>query len=163
MGFGLALLSPMSSPADEIRRLFDLFESEVGDIDETLSSTDTMWEGDEPHYRKVGESAIRAVRARTPGREQVAHERRGHSRLRIGAWTRDGATCSLSFPTPRSRRATSTERAWTSVPRPSGATPIYSNPQLQDVTFPTKYDLIWCGSVFTHVDKERWGDILRPL
>jgi trans-aconitate methyltransferase len=41
--------------------------------------------------------------------------------------------------------------------------PIYSKPDLVDVLFPQKYDLIWVGSLFTHVNEDRCTRWLRFL
>jgi trans-aconitate methyltransferase len=44
-----------------------------------------------------------------------------------------------------------------------GATPIYSKPELVEVEFPQKYDVIWIGSLFTHVDEARTTRWLKYL
>ena len=37
-----------------------------------------------------------------------------------------------------------------------GATPVLSSPHLENVKFDQKFDLIWVGSVLTHLDKLQW-------
>jgi CBS domain-containing protein len=44
--------------------------------------------------------------------------------------------------------------------RTFGATPIYSTEHPQDITIEDSYDLIWCGSLLTHTDPERWPGFL---
>jgi trans-aconitate methyltransferase len=43
------------------------------------------------------------------------------------------------------------------------ASPIYSKPELTDVQFPQKYDVIWVGSLFTHVNEARTKRWLKYL
>ena len=50
------------STSDDLQKLFDLYGAEVGRVDETLSPGDGMWDGNEAHYRKVGESAVRCIK-----------------------------------------------------------------------------------------------------
>jgi SAM-dependent methyltransferase len=42
-----------------------------------------------------------------------------------------------------------------------GAVPIKSTEQLADLTFSQPYDLIWCGSLLTHLPRELFGEALR--
>jgi SAM-dependent methyltransferase len=44
-----------------------------------------------------------------------------------------------------------------------GAKPIYSNPEFSNVVLREKFDLIWVGSLFTHLDAERWSVVLDLL
>ena len=45
--------------------------------------------------------------------------------------------------------------------RTFGASPIYSDNDLPRVGLTGDYDLIWCGSLLTHVHPDRWRDLLR--
>src|SRR5262249_37176933 len=40
---------------------------------------------------------------------------------------------------------------------------VYSDPDLSRVDFPTRFDLIWVGSLFTHLDLYRTKSFLRHL
>jgi SAM-dependent methyltransferase len=40
-------------------------------------------------------------------------------------------------------------------------TPLYSKENLDDLEFDAKFDLIWVGSLFTHIDAPLWPDFLR--
>jgi SAM-dependent methyltransferase len=47
-----------------------------------------------------------------------------------------------------------------------GATPIYGSYDPAEIEVGETFDLIWCGSVFTHLDAPRWNgflDLLTPL
>jgi SAM-dependent methyltransferase len=41
-----------------------------------------------------------------------------------------------------------------------GAIPVYSQPKITAAAFPSAYDLIWVGSLFTHVDAPDWDYLL---
>jgi len=41
-----------------------------------------------------------------------------------------------------------------------GATPVYSREDIRTVTIDRQFDVIWCGSLFTHLDRELWADFL---
>ncbi|GAB1490080.1 hypothetical protein MASR2M8_25370 [Opitutaceae bacterium] len=44
-----------------------------------------------------------------------------------------------------------------------GAQPVYSQPDLAQVKFAQPFDLIWVGSLFTHLDRDRWLSTLDQL
>ncbi len=37
-----------------------------------------------------------------------------------------------------------------------GAVPVYSQPDLRGVSFPARFDLVWCGSLLTHLPADGW-------
>lgn len=41
-----------------------------------------------------------------------------------------------------------------------GATPVLSQPDLARLSFPEPFDLIWCGSLLTHLPLESWPAVL---
>jgi len=41
-----------------------------------------------------------------------------------------------------------------------GATPVLSQPDLARVQFPESFDLVWCGSLLTHLPPETWPGVL---
>ena len=45
--------------------------------------------------------------------------------------------------------------------REFGALPVISRPHLDDVSFERKFDLVWCGSLVTHLDAASTRDLLR--
>jgi SAM-dependent methyltransferase len=42
-----------------------------------------------------------------------------------------------------------------------GAVPVYSSEDPVSIDLPGEFDLIWCGSLFTHVDAPRWKELLE--
>lgn len=42
-----------------------------------------------------------------------------------------------------------------------GATPLESKENFNEISFNQKFDLIWCGSLFTHIDEKNWLALLN--
>ncbi|MBI3886234.1 MAG: class I SAM-dependent methyltransferase [Opitutae bacterium] len=47
--------------------------------------------------------------------------------------------------------------------RQFGATPVYSQPDLRALPFTAQFDLVWVGSLVTHLNQERWLATLDSL
>lgn len=47
--------------------------------------------------------------------------------------------------------------------RTFGAIPVYSGTNPAEVKFDDPFDLIWAGSVFTHIDQSAWAGFLNAL
>lgn len=45
--------------------------------------------------------------------------------------------------------------------REFGATPVVSKPDLDEVSFDRRFDLVWCGSLVTHLDSDSTVKLLR--
>ncbi|MFO1076128.1 MAG: class I SAM-dependent methyltransferase [Planctomycetota bacterium] len=112
-----------------------------------------MFTGRERHYRRVGQSAWRctasamlAAGLETP--RTVLDLPCGHGRvLRV-----------LCRALPQAEfTACDIDRDGVDFCREEfGAIPVYSDADLERVEFATKFDLIWCGSLVTHLDKAGW-------
>lgn len=149
----------MTERDDRLQRLLDLFREQIGDVDETLSSDDVMWEGHEGHYRGVGESAVRCVKTallladREPASiREVLDFGAGHGRvLRY-----------LQKLLPKAAFTASDvdAKATAFCAKAFGATPVPCAPNPEAASFPSRYDLIWVGSVLTHMDADRWPGFL---
>ena len=118
-------------------------------VESRISPHDTMYTGDGAHYFKVGLSAMRVLeealqRAGAPEVGRVLDLPCGHGRV-------------LRFLVRRFPRAAFTacdlDRDGVDFcARAFGATPVYSTPDLDALSFDTRFDLIWCGSLITHLD-----------
>jgi 2-polyprenyl-3-methyl-5-hydroxy-6-metoxy-1,4-benzoquinol methylase len=47
--------------------------------------------------------------------------------------------------------------------RAFGATPAYSRDNADEIEIPGRFELIWVGSLFSHLDAPRWNSFLRML
>ncbi|MDX6270535.1 MAG: hypothetical protein QOD28_1758 [Acidobacteriota bacterium] len=127
-------------------------------IESRISPRDTMYTGDGAHYFKVGLSALRVVeealrRARLESVERVLDLPCGHGRV-------------LRFLSRRFPRAAFTacdlDRDGVDFcARVFDATPVYSLTDLDALSFDTRFDLIWCGSLITHLDAPQTRALFR--
>ena len=127
-------------------------------VESRISPRDTMYTGDGAHYFKVGLSAMRVLeealrRAGSPAVERVLDLPCGHGRV-------------LRFLAPRFPRAAFTacdlDRDGVDFcARVFGATPVYSVINLDALSFDTRFDLIWCGSLVTHLDATQTRALFR--
>jgi SAM-dependent methyltransferase len=110
-----------------------------------------MYAGDGAHYFKVGLSAISAVeeaigRAKLSTVERALDLPCGHGRV-------------LRFLVERFPQAAFTacdlDRDGVDFcARTFGATPVYSDENLDALSFDARFDLIWCGSLVTHLNEK---------
>ncbi|MDQ1592814.1 MAG: hypothetical protein QOG71_3441 [Pyrinomonadaceae bacterium] len=127
-------------------------------IESRISPRDTMYTGDGAHYFKVGLSAMRVVEealrhARLKSVERVLDLPCGHGRV-------------LRFLARRFPRAAFTacdldHDGVDFCARVFGATPVYSQTDLDALSFDTRFDLIWCGSLITHLDAPQTRALFR--
>jgi len=133
----------------------------VNGIIKDISPNDEMFAGDKDHYFGVGQSALECIlcslnAARVPV-DQIRHILDlpcGHGRvlryikaafprseITAGDLLRDGVDyCARTF----------------------GAIPLYSDEDPVKITLePNTFDLIWVGSLLTHLKSKRWSDFLK--
>lgn len=119
-------------------------------VESRISPRDTMYTGDGAHYFKVGlsalrvvEDAVRAAQLSSVGR--VLDLPCGHGRvLRFLVQRFPGAAftaCDLD------------RDGVDFCARVFGATPFYSLENLDALAFDARFDLIWCGSLVTHLNE----------
>lgn len=116
-------------------------------VDSRISPRDEMYAGDGKHYFSVGLSALRCIEA-----AGVAEARRvldmpcGHGRvLRFLAkrfLEAELVACDLN------------EDGVAFCARQFGAQPVVSSADLGSLSLPGEFDLIWCGSLVTHLDAD---------
>lgn len=126
-------------------------------VDLTLSPNETMADD---YYFAVGQSAIECINlalaaAGRPDPARVLDIPSGHGRVMRHLVKR--------FPQASIDACDLDRDGIEFCARQFGATPILSEPDLVKVRFEQKYDLIWVGSLFTHVARpvfERWAAAL---
>jgi hypothetical protein len=69
----------------------------------------------------------------------------------------------LAFPNTELGACDTDEAGVDYCARVFGATPFYSDEDPTRVEIDRQYDLIWCGSLFTHLDADRWPGFLSLL
>lgn len=138
----------------------DAHQYDPSKVDVTISATETM---SEQYYFLVGESAIRAIdlalsAANAPRVDRILDLPCGHGRVTRHLRAR--------FP-DASIDACDLDKAGVDFcSEIFGAKAIYSTPELTEAPLSGPYDLIWVGSLFTHVSREtfkRWSAYLATL
>jgi len=127
-------------------------------VESRISPRDTMYAGDGAHYFKVGLSAMSAVeeaieRAKLLKVERVLDLPCGHGRVLrflVGRFPRAAFTaCDLD------------RDGVDFCAHTFGATPVYSTEDLDALSFDTRFDLIWCGSLVTHLNEHATRALFR--
>ncbi len=143
----------MSSP-----RIEDLLRAEnLPGVDTEIAPDDEMFVGDHDQYHESGRSMLRnialaLVGAGRPRAERILDLPCGHGRsmryLRAAFPEAEIVGCDLN----RSGVDWCSEHF--------GAKPVYSEIEPDRIPIEGAFDLIWCGSLLTHLDAPRWADFL---
>ncbi len=129
-------------------------------VSRELAPGDGMYFGDEAHYFDVGESALHAIEtALGAARRPKSTVRRildlpcGHGRvmrfLRKAFPAAELTACDLD----RGGVAFCAEHF--------GAVPVVSHVEPAEIPLAGAYDLIWCGSLLTHLARDKWRAFLE--
>ena len=119
---------------------------------------DEMYENDGSHYLKVGLSAISCIEDAI--RESEANEIKEVLDLPCG-YGRVMRFVKARFPGAALTACDLNKHAVDFCAKEFGATPVYSKINLDEFTIGKKFDLIWCGSLITHLDIEHTKQVLR--
>jgi SAM-dependent methyltransferase len=140
-----------------------LTDEVAGPVDETVAPGDGMFEWHAPrrqaweHYFACGRSALRAVRLALAAAGKADVRRVldlpcGHGRvLRV---------LKAAFPHAELHACDLDRGGVEFCARQFGATGIDSVPDPAKVSLPGNYDVIWVGSLLTHLDARRWPGFL---
>jgi SAM-dependent methyltransferase len=140
--------------------LHELIREGVGEVLRDISPNDEMFSGDESHYFAVGESALESIElALLAAKRPKSSIRRildmpcGHGRvLRY---------VKAAFP---EAEITACDLVWDAVDYCAsvfGAIPVYSKQKPRQIKLKGGFDLIWCGSLLTHLDEKHSAEFLR--
>lgn len=127
-------------------------------IERTLSPNDEMFGGDEEHCFGAGRSALHAIRlalaaAQADSPRRILDLPCGHGR--VLRWLR------AAWPDAEFTACDIARDGVDFCERTFGARPVSSALDPEDVPIPPRsFDLIWVGSLLTHVDRRRWSSFL---
>ena len=125
-------------------------------MDITVDPRDAMHAGNPLHYLSVGLSAMHAIQA-----AGVTQPRRildlpcGHGRVL--------RALSAAFPDAEVTASDLDRHGVDFCERQFAARPLYSSEDLDALELPGDFDLIWCGSLATHLDEEATRALLLKL
>ncbi len=131
----------------------------VYDVIKEISHNDDMFAGNEAHYFSVGQSALKCIRLALLSAGKGIDEIRSILDLPCG-YGRVLRTLKAAFPKAQLTACDLNEEGVRFCEKVLGATPVYSNPKVDRIKLGGKFDLIWCGSLLTHMDKGTWKDFL---
>lgn len=129
----------------------------LANIVDDVSPNDLMFEGNLTTYLTVGASALQRMRwaleqARTPRVSQILDFACGHGRvLRMLKAAFPEATLTACDVDPDAMRFCA---------RTFGAKPVLSSSRISEIELEGGFDLIWSGSLLTHLDEGAWDDAL---
>jgi SAM-dependent methyltransferase len=145
--------------ASVVAAMRQLLRSDVPDVSTQLSPDERMPKAHREHYFGVGQSAIRFIRLAllAAGKTDVASILDfacGHGRVL--------RTLRAAFPGAQLTACDLLPDGVDFCARAFRAVPVYSNPRPSAALFAgRRFDLVFCGSLLTHVDAPRWSDLLE--
>lgn len=148
----MAIVSSMDEGPYALDALSEKLEGTHGSVALERGAHDAMFDTAE-HYVEVGRSALRAIRLAL-----LSAERRGVHRVLDFACGHGRVLRQLvaAFPEAEFFACDIDEDGVRYCAEHFGATPIVSTPEMSDVELPTNCDLIWVGSLLTHLDQAGW-------
>src|SRR3954470_15750978 len=126
-----------------------------------ISPRDTMFRWHErDHYSSVGRSARECI-----GACMLAADEADAARiLDFGCgYGRVLRVLSEEFPGASITACDVDREAVDFCERTFGASGVYASTDPREIRFEEEFDLIWVGSVFTHIDETAWQELLRVL
>jgi SAM-dependent methyltransferase len=125
-----------------------------------IDFNDMMYEGNPAVYFLSGYSALSCIRKAL----DVAGKKSVLSILDFGCGHgRVLRALAAHFPEAELTAVDSNKGGVDFCAKEFGAKPVYSNFAFSNLTFAREFDLIWVGSVFTHLSCERWPKLLTLL
>jgi hypothetical protein len=142
---------------DDLGTLLDALQAPPLGFNEEISPQDTMWEGSREHYFESGRSAVQCVRLGMLGAEIDGF--RNILDFPSG-WGRSLRMLVAAFPEARVTACDLDRDGVDFCADRFGAVPVYSNEDPTKIELEPGFDLIWCGSLLTHLPAARWHDFL---
>jgi len=125
-----------------------------------IHANDTMFEGNREAYREVGESALRCVEAVMAATGKTEFRNILDFASGFGRVLRVFRT---AFPAAELTACDVSQEAIDFCATVFGAIPVRSSENPADVQFKTKFDLVWCGSLVTHLDAPPFSAFVKLL
>lgn len=142
---------------NSIYKLKELFEQKTTNVVVDISPNDSMYMNEE-HYFSVGHSALQCIKlamlaANKESFDKILDLPCGYGRvLRM---------LKAAFPNAKLTACDLDRDAVDYCASVFGTTSVYSNKQPDKILFEDKFDLIWCGSLLTHLNSNYWESFLN--
>ena len=123
-----------------------------------IAPDDEMYASDPQYYFEAGTSAVRAIRAAMlivgkPAVGEILDLPCGHGRVL--------RTLAVAFPAARLTACDIHRPGVDFCAERFGARPVYSTEDPSEIPLNGDFDLIWCGSLLTHLDEPMWDGFLE--
>jgi len=125
-----------------------------------ISPHDSMFRGNLSHYFMVGESGVASIQnvmkianKNVKDVKKILDFPSGYGRVL--------RHLKANFPYSQITACDIDQDAVDFCKKTFGAKPVYSKNEVDKIPFKDKFDLIWCGSLFTHIDKPQWEFFLN--
>jgi cyclopropane fatty-acyl-phospholipid synthase-like methyltransferase len=126
-------------------------------MNKEISSEDSMLDGNYDHYFNVGYSALDSI-------EKVLHSAKiGETKKILDmpcGYGRVMRTIRAAFPESQITGCDLDKKGVDFCSKTFNAIPVYSKELPKDIQINEKFDLIWCGSLLTHLDGPNWDPFL---
>ncbi|MBF0538439.1 MAG: class I SAM-dependent methyltransferase [Nitrospirae bacterium] len=137
---------------------YDVILDDKYEVLKDISPNDLMFHNDIDRYLSVGDSALRSINigliaARKVSVNKILDMPCGHGRVL--------RTLKSAFPDALITACDLDRDAVDFCTKYFSAIPLYSKEIIEQIRIKDKYDLIWCGSLFTHLDSKRWDSLLN--
>ena len=144
---------------DRLELLNDLFARPIENVSQSVAPEDEMFAGNREHYFGVGDSALRCIELALLAAQKSPRDVKrildlpcGHGRVL--------RTLRAAFPGASLTACDLSRHAIDHCAKAFGAEPVHSSEDPKAIPLSGRFDLIWCGSLLTHLDEPRWSDFL---
>ncbi|HZX11277.1 MAG TPA: class I SAM-dependent methyltransferase [Acidobacteriota bacterium] len=114
------------------------------------------------HYKSVGESAVKLIESSLQKSGKILKENANILDFPCG-YGRVLRFLKKAFPQANFYGGDVDPRALTFCKKEFNIIPVQSYVNFRKVKFPVSYDLIWVGSLFTHIDSQDFQNLLKTL
>ena len=131
----------------------------VDKMNRNISPDDDMYQGNDDHYFGVAESALQCIDA------ALRHARRDRDEIKRildlpCGYGRVLRILRAAFPRARIVACDILKEGVDFCASEFEAAPVYSCEEVKKIPLRENFDLIWVGSLFTHLDADRWAEFL---
>lgn len=130
------------------------------DVNQEISPNDDMYQGNNEHYFRVGESALECIMTAISSAKKPLDEIKTILDLPCG-YGHVLRILKAAFPDSKITACDIETDGVDFCENTFGAYPVYSNKTLNNISFGDTFDLIWVGSLFTHLDLPQWEKFLN--
>ena len=133
---------------------------EAADVIQTIGAGDEMFTGDKAHYFGVGKSALHGIETALMAAGKPANSIRNILDLPCGHG-RVMRFFKAAFPQAQITACDLNKPAVDFCSQTFAAQPVYSSVDVNQIPLHGKYDLIWSGSLLTHLRPEACAEFVR--